>query len=161
MFDRYADGDDYTDEAYIRNFRIILDAIKQQYPLKITLQNRRGNPLQMNVMPKCLEYSEKDDKFRLIGSSDRYGSTINLGRIISCERCQDGMARHLTRKSEQQRKVVLNSLTKERRWKGYCFILPIVKKRQKSWMISITVLRLFMTKRMKRRWSFVFFPLDH
>lgn len=66
VFDRYADGDDYTDEAYIRNFRIILDAIKQQYPLKITLQNRRGNPLQMNVMPKCLEYSEKDDKFRLI-----------------------------------------------------------------------------------------------
>lgn len=106
VFDRYADGDDYTDEAYIQNFRLILDAIKQQYPLKITLQNRRGNPLQMNIMPKYLEYSEKDDKFRLIGSSDRYGSTINLGRIISCERCQDVMARRLTRKSEQQRQVV-------------------------------------------------------
>lgn len=106
VFDRYADGDDYEDETYIQNFRLILDAVKNQYPLKITLQNRRGNPLQMRVMPQCLEYSEKDDKFRLICSSDRYGSTINLGRIISCEKCQDSVVRNLTKKTERQRKVV-------------------------------------------------------
>lgn len=106
VFDHYADGDDYTDERYIQHFRLILDAIKHQYPLKITLQNRRGNPLQMRITPNCLEYSEKDDKFRLIGFSDRYGSTINLGRIISCEKCQDSIKGKLTKKTERQRRVV-------------------------------------------------------
>lgn len=33
-----------------------------------------------------MEYSEKDDKFRLISAGNRFGSTINLGRIISCKR---------------------------------------------------------------------------
>lgn len=28
VFDKYADGDNYSDENYIRNFRMILDAIK-------------------------------------------------------------------------------------------------------------------------------------
>ena len=37
-------------------------------------------------MPEYLEYSEKDDKFRLIGSGCRFGRTVNLGRIIRCER---------------------------------------------------------------------------
>ena len=50
--------------------------------------------------------TEKDDKFRLIGSSDRYGSTINLGRIISCEKCQDSIKGKLTKKTERQRRVV-------------------------------------------------------
>ena len=106
VFDHYADGDDYTDEAYIHHFRLILDAIKHQYPLKITLQNRRENPLVMSVLPHSLEYSEKDDKFRLIGSSDRYGSTINLWRIISCEKGQDSIKGKLTKKTERQRRVV-------------------------------------------------------
>lgn len=106
VFGHYADGDNYTDERYIQHFRLILDAIKYQYPLKITLQNRRENPLVMSVLPHSLEYSEKDDKFRLIGSSDRYGSTINLGRIISCEKCQDSIKGKLTKKTERQRRVV-------------------------------------------------------
>jgi len=56
VFDHYADGDDYTDEAYIHHFRLILDAIKHQYPLKITLQNRRENPLVMSVLPHSLDF---------------------------------------------------------------------------------------------------------
>ena len=36
-------------------------------------------------MPEYLEYSEKDDKFRLVASGCRYGKTINLGRILSCK----------------------------------------------------------------------------
>ena len=35
-------------------------------------------------MPEYLEYSEKDDKFRLIGSGCRYGGIINLARIVRC-----------------------------------------------------------------------------
>ena len=85
VFDKYADGDDYQSEAYITAFRLILDAIKKKYPLEIELETRKGNPVKHVVMPEYLEYSEKDDKFRLIGSGNRFGSTINLGRIISCK----------------------------------------------------------------------------
>lgn len=87
VFDRYADGDDYGDEKYIAHFRLILDAIRNRYPVTIETLNRRGNGIKVNMQPEQLEYSEKDDKFRVIGSGDRRGGTINLGRIISCERC--------------------------------------------------------------------------
>jgi hypothetical protein len=84
IFDQYSDGDDFENERYIKNFRMILDAIKKQYPLKIKMTNRNGKPVYRTVMPDYLEYSEKDDKFRLIGAGKRFGNTINLGRILSC-----------------------------------------------------------------------------
>lgn len=86
IFDKYADGDNYRDGAYIKNFRRILDAIRNRYPLSIDVLNRRGHRTCIVLMPEYLEYSEKDDKFRLIGSGCRLGRTVNLGRIIRCER---------------------------------------------------------------------------
>ena len=85
LFDKYSDGDDYSDEGYIARFRLILDAIRNKYPLHIRTLNRKGDPLDLTVLPERLEYSEKDNKFRLIGSGQRSMSTINLGRILSCE----------------------------------------------------------------------------
>ncbi len=87
VFDKYSDGDDYTDETYISNFRLILDAIRNKYPLEIETLNRRGNPVCQEILPEYLEYSDKDDKFRLIGAGSRFGSTINIGRITSCKPC--------------------------------------------------------------------------
>lgn len=86
IFDKYADGDNYRDEAYIKNFRRILDAVRNRYPLSIDVLNRRGHRTPIILMSEYLEYSEKDDKFRLIGSGCRFGRTVNLGRIIRCER---------------------------------------------------------------------------
>lgn len=86
IFDKYADGDNYRDETYIKNFRRILDAVRNRYPLSIDVLNRRGHRTPIILMPEYLEYSEKDDKFRLIGSGCRFGRTVNLGRIIRCER---------------------------------------------------------------------------
>ena len=85
VFDRYADGDSFEDEAYIAAFRLILDAIKNRYRLKIDVFNRKGTPTHLDVVPEYLEYSEKDDKFRLITSGCKYGRVVNLGRIISCK----------------------------------------------------------------------------
>ncbi|HBJ18749.1 MAG TPA: WYL domain-containing protein [Clostridiales bacterium] len=85
VFDRYADGDPYGDERYIQNFRLILDAIKNGYPLAIDAENRKGTVTHMVVMPSRLEYSEKDDKFRLYGDGCRRGGVVNLGRIFSCK----------------------------------------------------------------------------
>ena len=85
VFDKYSDGDPYEDETYRKTFRQILDAIEKRYPLSIDTTNRRGNNTHIVLMPEYLEYSEKDDKFRLIGSGSRYGGTVNLARIVSCK----------------------------------------------------------------------------
>lgn len=85
LFDRYADGDPFEEEAYIQTFHLILDAVKNRYPLSIDVKNQRETRTHLNVMPEYLEYSEKDDKFRLITSGCRYGKVVNLGRILSCK----------------------------------------------------------------------------
>lgn len=88
VFDQYADGDDYTNADYIANFRIILDAVRSGAPLHIHMRNKRGEIIARTIFPSHLEYSEKDDKFRLIGTGSGYGNTVNLGRIIHCEICE-------------------------------------------------------------------------
>lgn len=85
IYDRYADGDPFEDEGYIARFRTILTALREKTPLKIEMRDRRGNRVQVNLLPERLEYSEKDDKFRLIARGCRYGKVVNLGRILSCK----------------------------------------------------------------------------
>lgn len=85
IFDQYEDGDPYENENYRKNFQQILDAMKKNYPLQIKSITKTGRELCMILMPEYLEYSEKDDKFRLIGCGKKYKETINLARIISCE----------------------------------------------------------------------------
>jgi len=107
VYDRYADGDPYTDEDYIRYFRLILDAIKEQAPLSIEFVSLKGNVIRTVLTPKHLEYSEKDDKFRLVGYNDLH-QFVNLSRITQCERYSGEIhySEHLPEAS-QKRTVVL------------------------------------------------------
>ena len=84
VFDQYADGDPFEDEPYIRHFRLVLDAIRQKKPIQVTFTNRFGREAWVRLVPVGLEYSMKDDKFRIIASRCKY-RTFNLGRITSCE----------------------------------------------------------------------------
>ena len=85
VFDRYADGDPYTDREYVSRFRMILRAVRERIPVRIEMVTPKGNVSRVDVMPDHLEYSEKDDKFRLIGLTRRSGrSTVNLGRVRFC-----------------------------------------------------------------------------
>ena len=86
VFDRYADGDDYEDEMYVGHFRLVLDAVKNRYPLRFDIKNRTGRVSVLTGQPEYIEYSEKDDKFRAVISGCRFGDTVNIGRIISCRR---------------------------------------------------------------------------
>ena len=114
VFDKYLDGDNYTDKAYIANFRLILDAIVNKYPLRIETLNRKGNPVCWIVLPEYLEYSEKDDKFRLIGASTRFGSTINLGRIMSCKPYEKPYEFNQGKRNRMRRRSVIFELTDKR-----------------------------------------------
>lgn len=107
IFDKYSDGDDYNDENYIRNFRLIRDAIRKQYPLDIETYNHKGKIIQTILLPQYLEYSEKDDKFRVIGRSHKLGATINVGRIIQCKEYDgDENWKGLHRISPRKRSVI-------------------------------------------------------
>ena len=114
VFDKYSDGDKYEDAEYIRNFRLILDAIKHQYPIKISIKNRYGKQITTSTIPEYLEYSEKDDKFRLIGTGSKLGNTINLGRIISCEKCENQQEEKVGKRNLPQPRKVIFELVDER-----------------------------------------------
>ena len=84
IFDRYSDGDPYTDEGYIERFAVILEAIKRGLPLNVDLIDRSGKTVFVRCVPTKLEYSEKDDKFRVYTKGCKYVSFLNLSRIRSC-----------------------------------------------------------------------------
>ena len=85
IFDKCLDGDNYTSEKYINIFKTIIYATHKRLPLKIKMQNRIGNDIYVKAVPIKIEYSEKDDKFRVIVSGSRNVHTINVGRITKCE----------------------------------------------------------------------------
>ncbi|MBQ8235662.1 MAG: WYL domain-containing protein, partial [Clostridia bacterium] len=84
VYDQYSDGDPFEDEEYIKKFRIILDAIRHNTQIKFEMVNRKGNTIFVRCRPLRLEYSEKDDKFRVVTTGWRTVSTVNLSKIRAC-----------------------------------------------------------------------------
>ena len=103
VYDRFADGDPYFDEGYVRRFRMILSGIHEKNALQIELVNKKGKVVRMHVLPCRLEYSEKDDKFRLICKGD---ITVNLARILTCQR-YNGKIAQISQKVKEKRCVTL------------------------------------------------------
>lgn len=85
LFDQYADGDPYEDPAYIACFRIVLRAVREKKMIRVCFRGRAGVRHSFECMPYRLEYSGKDDKFRLLAARKRRLDTINMARISSCE----------------------------------------------------------------------------
>ena len=82
-FDRYTDGDDFTDPKYVEHFRLILRAMREGRWLRVRFHGHRGNRNSFLCIPYRLEYSSKDDKFRLITGIRGKPLTVNLSRIDS------------------------------------------------------------------------------
>ena len=91
-YDRYLDGDPFDDPQYIARFRCILSAIRQNCWLEIRFIGHRGQTHSWRCQPSRLEYSQKDDKFRLICAGKQEDRTINLGRITDCRILPDSTA---------------------------------------------------------------------
>ena len=83
-YDRYSNGDDYTDAGYIRLFNVILDAIRERRNLIVSFRSGRQAENRLTVTPYYLEYSEKDDCFRLIAGGYKRRLMIRLSRIREC-----------------------------------------------------------------------------
>ncbi len=84
IYDRYSDGDPFDNEEYVRQFRIILEAIRNHSQIRFEMINRKGNPMYVRCYPVRLEYSEKDDKFRLVTAGWRAVATVNVAKIKNC-----------------------------------------------------------------------------
>ena len=83
-FDQYSDGDPYEDDHYVGVFHIILRALREKRKLQISFTSNKGKSHDWECVPLKLEYSLKDDKFRLIISGDKRDTTINIARISKC-----------------------------------------------------------------------------
>ncbi len=102
LFDKYSDGDPYQEEHYIRMFKTILNGVHNHSHLKIKFK-RSNNSIEFEqdgtcerasnqeigtlyIGPDYMEYSERDDKFRLVGTNPKFGrNVVNIATIISCE----------------------------------------------------------------------------
>lgn len=86
-FDMFADGDRYDSEHYRRVFRTVLEAVHSGEILQVHFISGKGSQLNGEFLPLKLEYSQKNDKFRVYccrmakGRAVEYG-LINLGRVL-------------------------------------------------------------------------------
>lgn len=84
-FDRYSDGDPYEDSSYIECFQTVLTALREKRKLRVEFAGRHGRLCRWVCVPYRLEYSAKDDKFRLLTAGGANSVTVNLGRMTRCE----------------------------------------------------------------------------
>jgi len=84
VVDGVLQSDPYDDPAYQKHFRIILSALRENRPVVIAFRSRKGQICHGRYQPQRLEYSQKEDRFRLLARSGRRSFFINLGRILEC-----------------------------------------------------------------------------
>lgn len=87
-YDRFSNKDDYSDPSYQKHFRTLLQAISGKQYVDICYESKTGHRVHHHYLPCRLEYSIKNDKFRLLGISrqhqhDHRTDTLNLERM--CE----------------------------------------------------------------------------
>lgn len=120
-FDRYLDGDPYDDPDYIAHFRTILRALREKRWLMVRFTGRNAVPHQWRCIPYHLEYSSKDDKFRMVSGNNRTALSVNLARIQACELLEPCTEEEYQPKPMRRRKLVLE-LTDERNALERCML---------------------------------------
>ena len=107
FFDRFVDGDDYKSARYRENFQQIMQAIKQRVAIDASYRTNKDNVIVWtNLVPLTLEYSAKDDKFRLQGMVGHKHVTLNLGKVITVE-LGDAVEQEHIQNTAPQEKLVL------------------------------------------------------
>ncbi len=114
VFDKYDDGDDFEDASYKKRFRMILNAKQNNLPLDFTLRNRHGKEFKVTGVPEKIEYSEKDDKFRVMLAGHTKTNTINLGRIVALKYAEIPQKQAYSDAWDEDRDTIVLELTDER-----------------------------------------------
>ena len=106
-FDRYLDGDDYESFGYVANFHMLLSAIREKRKVEVIYENNKHERRAGIFSPMKLEYSDKEDKFRLLCLCGERPYTINLGRIQSVKRLDEQFSDDLSFQEQNHSKVLL------------------------------------------------------
>ena len=107
VFYKNGDGDDYKDSEYQKKFRFCLKAIREKTPVVLGRVKRNGGISYIICQPTDLEYSEKDDKFRLKVSGSQYVNIINLSSIFSYELFQGEFFNQSCQISNEKKQITL------------------------------------------------------
>lgn len=67
-YDRFRDGDDFSSPNYVTHFRTLLHAIRKKQFVNICFFSKRGNDICHLYLPCRIEYSAKNNKFRLLAA---------------------------------------------------------------------------------------------
>ena len=65
-YDRYENGDDYSSEEYRQSFRLIMQAAHAKKAVHFDYTSSKGKNGRVYCLPLKIEYSPKNDRFRLI-----------------------------------------------------------------------------------------------
>ena len=95
---------------------MIMQAIKEKSGLAVTWKTKQKTSY---VLPQLLEYSEKDDKFRLVACD---GTVINVSRIEECHLTDHNVSNTTKQRVE---KYVLIELKNEREKKENTYIVKL------------------------------------
>lgn len=104
-FDKYLDGDDYTDPGYIRKFHIVMQAIREHRKIKMQYRSSKNKELCGTFASIKMEYSDKEDKFRVLSAGKWDLRTVNMGRIIKCELLEEKFDSDLQLPNRRREKV--------------------------------------------------------
>ena len=113
FYDRYTNADPYDDPGYIEVFRTILQAMKEKKKIRVRFHSGRGKRHSFICVPYTLEYSAKDDKFRMLTSFEGKMLTVNLARIRSVK-LMDPYSETEYKPADYREKTVTMLLTDER-----------------------------------------------
>ena len=121
-FDRYEDGDPYQDSEYIEHFQVILKAIREGRNIRLHYRTAHGKEKCYRCVPTGLEYSARDDKFRVrfitapqLALDQGFMAeqmTANLSRVTAVE-LEDILKETPETLSEREEELILE-LTDER-----------------------------------------------
>lgn len=67
-YDRFSNRDNYENVEYQKNFRTLVNAIRNHQYVDISYESRLSHRVHHHYLPCRLEYSIKNDKFRLLGT---------------------------------------------------------------------------------------------
>lgn len=84
-YDQFSGGDPYDSPKYQNHFRTLLHAIPRRQYVKITYESEKGHRITHRYLPLKLEYSAKNDQFRLLAMPELTPSKVSE-RHVGCVR---------------------------------------------------------------------------
>ncbi len=99
--DVFKNGDPYSDPQYIAHFKIILEAVKHSKAIKMIYTSGKDKRIEGIYFPDKIEYSAKEDRFRILCKRQHKEYIFNIARIESLVITKD-VYKHTTLIKRQQ-----------------------------------------------------------